>query len=43
MGVQSIKQPQLDLHSRLHKPGTYRVKAPGRDPLYRPGRKEQGG
>ena len=31
--VQSIKQPQLDLHSRLHNPGTYRVKAPGRYPL----------
>lgn len=30
--VQSIKQPQLDLHSRLHNPGTYRVKAPGRSP-----------
>ena len=39
--VQSIKQPQLDLHSRLHNPGTYRVKAPGRSPLSRPGRKEQ--
>ena len=30
--VQSIKQPQLDLHSRLHNPGAYRVKAPGRSP-----------
>jgi hypothetical protein len=39
--VQSIKQPQLDLHSRLHNLGTYRVKAPGRDPLWRPGWKEQ--
>jgi len=39
--VQSIKKPQLDLHSRLHNLGTYRVKAPGRDPLRRPGRKEQ--
>ena len=39
--VQSIKQPQLDLHSRLHNLGTYRVKAPGRDPLWRPRRKEQ--
>ena len=39
--LQSIKQPQLDLHSRLHNPGTYRVKAPGRSPLSRPGRKEQ--
>jgi hypothetical protein len=33
--VQSIKQPQLDLHSRLHNPGTYRVKAPGRSALSR--------
>jgi len=41
LAVQSIKQPQLDLHSRLHNPGTYRVKAPGRSPLTRPGRKEQ--
>ena len=39
--VQSIKQPQLDLHSRLHNLGTYRVKAPGRDPLWQPRRKEQ--
>ena len=39
--VQSIKQPQLDLHSRLHNPGTYRVKALGRSPLSRPRRKEQ--
>jgi len=39
--VQSIKQPQLDLHSRLHNLGTYRVKAPGRDPLWWPRRKEQ--
>src|SRR5579875_3349669 len=29
----SIKQPQLDLHSPLHDLGTYRVKAPGRDPF----------
>jgi hypothetical protein len=27
--VQSMKQPQLDLRSRLHNLGTYRVKAPG--------------
>jgi hypothetical protein len=40
--VQSIKQPQLDLHSRLHNPGTYRVKAPGRDPLYPAGAEEAG-
>ena len=39
--VQSIKQPQLDLHSRLHNLGTYRVKAPGRSPLGRPRWKEQ--
>jgi hypothetical protein len=39
--VQSIKQPQLDLHSRLHNPGTYRMKAPDRDPLWWPRRKEQ--
>jgi hypothetical protein len=39
--VQSIKQPQLDLHSRLHNLGTYRVKAPSRDPLWWPRRKEQ--
>ena len=32
--VQSIKQPQLDLHSRLHNPGIYRVKAPGRSPSH---------
>ena len=38
--VQSIKQPQLDLHSRLHNPGTYRVKAQAVPPS-RPGRKEQ--
>jgi hypothetical protein len=41
MPVQSIKQPQLDLHSRLHNLGTYRVKAPSRSPLLCPGRKEQ--
>jgi hypothetical protein len=41
LAVQNIKQPQLDLHSRLHNLGTYRVKAPGRDPLWRPRRKEQ--
>jgi ribosomal protein S20 len=35
-------QPQLDLHSRLHNLGTYRVKAPGRSPLGRPRWKEQG-
>ena len=40
LAVQSIKQPQLDLHSRLHKPSTFRVKAPGRSPLTRPGRKD---
>ena len=40
--VQSIKQPQLDLHSRLHNPGTYRVKAPGRSPSHgRGGRSRQ--
>ena len=41
LALQSIKQPQLDLHSRLHNLGTYRVKAPGRDPLWWPRRKEQ--
>jgi hypothetical protein len=41
LAVQSIKQPQLDLHSRLHNPGTYRVKAPSRSPLLWPGRKER--
>ena len=30
--AQSIKQPQLDLHSRLHNLGIYRVKASGRQP-----------
>jgi len=40
--AQSIKQPQLDLHSRLHNLGTYRVKAPGRDPRTGAPRKEQG-
>src|ERR1700680_2221574 len=41
LAFQSIMQPQLDLHSRLHNLGTYRVKAPGRDPLWWPRRKEQ--
>ena len=39
--VSSIKQPQLDLRSWLRNLGTYWMKAPGRDPLWWPMRKEQ--